>query len=88
MTGSIKLRDHPGSTVRVTCEKCGRRGQYAKGKLISIHGPDIPLPDLLVEIAQCELRGQTHDACGVHYLGLQGQWNKTNISKSNGVRKL
>ena len=68
-----QLRDHPGSTVRLRCEKCGRAGQYAKGKLISIHGPDIPLPDLLVEIAQCERRGQMHDACGVHYLGLQGQ---------------
>ena len=72
MTGSIKLRDHPGNTVRLTCEKCGRAGQYPKGKLIAIHGPDIPLPDLLVEIAQCERRGQTHDNCGVHYLGLTG----------------
>ena len=45
-------------------------GQYAKGKLISVHGPDIPLPDLLVEIARCERRGQMHDACGVSYIGL------------------
>jgi hypothetical protein len=70
MTGSTKLRDHPGDTVRLACEKCGRRGQYAKGKLIAIYGLDIPLPDLLVEIAQCERRGQAHDACGVHYVGL------------------
>ena len=70
VSGSIKLRDHPGNTVRLSCEKCGRRGQYQKGKLIAIHGPDIPLPDLLVEIAQCERRGQMHDMCGVHYAGL------------------
>ncbi|MFZ1952955.1 MAG: hypothetical protein WB037_26875 [Pseudolabrys sp.] len=72
MTGSLKLCDHLGNTVRLSCEKCGRRGQYQKGKLIAIHGPDISLPDLLVEIAQCERRGQMHDMCGVHYLGLQG----------------
>ena len=73
MTGSIKLRWLPRQHGPPQGEKCGRAGQYAKGKLISIHGPDIPLPDLLVEIAQCERRGQMHDACGVHYLGLQGQ---------------
>jgi hypothetical protein len=32
--------------------------------------PPIPLPDLLVEIAQCDRRGQTHDNCGVSYIGL------------------
>ena len=72
MTGSLKLRDHPGNTVRLSCEKCGRRGQYPKGKLIAIHGPEIPLPDLLAEIAQCERRGRMHDNCGAHYLGLRG----------------
>ena len=58
------------SLQRLSCEKCGRRGQYRKGKLIAVHGPDIPLPDLLVEIAKCERRGQMHDNCGVRYEGL------------------
>jgi hypothetical protein len=40
--------------------------------LMAIHGPDIPLPDLLVVIARCDRRGQMHDACGVHYMGLTG----------------
>jgi hypothetical protein len=71
-TGSIKLRNHPGDTVRLSCEKCGRQGQYRKGKLIAQFGSDIPLPDLRVEIAKCERRGQMHDACGVHYLSLTG----------------
>jgi hypothetical protein len=70
VTGSIKLRDHPGDVVRLSCEKCGRRGQYRKGKLIAVHGPDIPLPDLRVEVARCERQGKMHDACGVHYVGL------------------
>ena len=72
MTGSLKLRDHPGGTVRLVCEKCGRRGQYRKVKLIAIYGPDFPLPDLRVKIANCELEGKTHDACGIHYEGLTG----------------
>jgi hypothetical protein len=70
MTGSIKLRDHPGDTVRVVCEKCGRSGQYRKQSLVARYGPDIPLPDLRVEIAKCEREGKMHDMCGVHYLGL------------------
>ena len=69
MTGSIKLRDHPGDTVRVVCDKCGRRGQYPKVKLIAIYGPDITLPDLRVESAKCDREG-THDACGIHYVGV------------------
>jgi hypothetical protein len=32
--------------LRVTCEKCGRFGQYRVDKLIEKHGPDITLPDL------------------------------------------
>jgi hypothetical protein len=64
MTGSIKLRDHPGDVVRLSCEKCGRRGRYRKSKLIAVHGPDIPLPDLRVEIAKCDWRGQMHDGGG------------------------
>ncbi len=40
--------------------------------LIARFGADVPLPDLRVEIAQCERRGKMHDVCGVHYLGLTG----------------
>jgi hypothetical protein len=70
MTGSIKLKDHPGDMVRFTCEKCGRAGQYSKQHLIWRFGPDIPLPDLRTKIANCEREGKMHDACGVHYEGL------------------
>jgi hypothetical protein len=69
-TDSIRLRDYPGDVVRFSCGKCGRQGQYRRGKLMAIHGADIPLPDLLVQIARCDRRGQMHDMCGVHYLGL------------------
>ena len=70
MSGSINLRDHPGETVRIVCERCRRRGQHRKGKLIAVYGPNIPLPDLRVEIAKCPKMGKVHDMCGVHYEGL------------------
>ena len=72
MTGSTKLSDYPGDTVRLACDKCGRKGKYRKQSLIAQYGGDIALPDLREEIANCERRGQMHDMCGVHYLGLMG----------------
>ena len=70
MNGSLTLREHLGAIVRLTCEKCGRAGRYRKQTLIERFGADMRLPDLREEIAQCERRGQMHDTCGVHYLGL------------------
>ena len=43
-----------GDIVRLSCEKCGRSGQYRKQKLITRYGADMRLPDLREEIAQCE----------------------------------
>ena len=28
--GSLQLREYPAETVRLSCEKCGRAGQYRK----------------------------------------------------------
>lgn len=68
--GSLTLTEYPGAIVRLACEKCGRAGQFRKQTLIDHFGSDIRLPDLRVEIAQCERRDQMHNMCGVHYLGL------------------
>lgn len=70
MSESLRLCEYPGKTVRLSCEKCGRLGQYPKGKLIAIHGAGIPLPDLLIQIARCDRRGKMHDACAVRYSDL------------------
>ncbi len=70
MTGSLTLRDYPGDMVRLSCDRCGRVGQYRKATLIARFGPDIALPDLQHEIAKCERRGKMHDACAAHYVGL------------------
>jgi hypothetical protein len=71
MTGSLQLRDYPSEIVRLSCEKCGRAGQYRKQTLIERYGADMRLPDLREEIAQCERRGRMHDACMVHYVELK-----------------
>jgi len=67
MNGSLQLREYPGDIVRLSCEKCGRSGQYRKQTLIDRYGADIRLPDLREEIAQCERRGRMYDSCMVRY---------------------
>ena len=44
--GSLQLREYPAETVRLSCQKCGRAGQYRKQNLIERYGTDIRLPDL------------------------------------------
>jgi len=68
MNGSLQLSEYSGDMVRLSCEKCGRSGQYRKQKLIERYGADMQLPDLREEIAQCERRGKMHDACMVRYV--------------------
>ena len=68
--GSLQLREYPAETVRLSCQKCGRAGQYRKQNLIERYGTDIRLPDLRQEIAQCERHRQMHDACMVRYVDL------------------
>jgi hypothetical protein len=70
MTGSLTLSEYPGDMVRLSCEKCGRSGQYRKQKLIERYGADMRLPDLHEEIAQCERSSRMYDACMVRYVDL------------------
>jgi hypothetical protein len=52
--GSMQLREYPADTVRLSCEKCGRAGQYPKRNLIARYGANIfGLQDLRQEIAEC-----------------------------------
>jgi hypothetical protein len=68
--GLLQLREYPGDIVRLSCEKCGRKGQYRKQKLIERYSADMRLPDLREEIAKCWRQGQMHDACMVRYVDL------------------
>jgi hypothetical protein len=51
MSGSLTLCEYPREMVRLSCEKCGRAGQYRKQKLIERYGANMRLPDLREEIA-------------------------------------
>jgi hypothetical protein len=68
--GSLQLREYPDDLVRLSCEKCGRAGQYRKSNLIAHYGADIRLPDLREEIAKCWRLSQMHDACMERYVDL------------------
>jgi hypothetical protein len=70
MNGSLQLFEYPGGIIRLSCEKCGRSGQYRKQKLTERYGADMRLPDLREEIAQCKRHGQLHDSCMVRYVDL------------------
>ena len=54
--------------VRLRCEKCGRRGQYQVDKLLAKYGPDIAMPDLRHELAQCPHRRDMSNPCQVKYV--------------------
>ena len=56
------------SILRIVCERCNRAGQYRIDKLIERYGPDITLPDLWHELAQCPRRGNMSDPCQVSYV--------------------
>jgi hypothetical protein len=62
MNGSLQLYEFPGDIVRLSCEKCGRAGQYRKQKSIERYGADMRLPDLREEMVKCRHHVQTHDA--------------------------
>jgi len=39
--------------VRISRAKCARAGQYRRAKLIERFGPDMSMPELRHELAQC-----------------------------------
>jgi len=54
--------------LRLWCEKCDRSGQYRIDRLIEKYGPDIALPDLRHELAECPHRRDMCNPCQVKYL--------------------
>jgi hypothetical protein len=54
--------------VRLACDKCGRRGQYRTHGLLEQYGPDIAMPDLRHELAQCPHRRDMSNPCQVKYV--------------------
>jgi hypothetical protein len=52
-------------TLSICCERCDRFGRCRIDKLIERYGPDITLPELRHELAQCERR---HEMSQVGYV--------------------
>jgi hypothetical protein len=63
--GAWTLGEYPLPMVRISCAKCDRAGQYHWAKLIDRYGPDMALPDLRHELAQCPRRTNWSDPCMV-----------------------
>jgi hypothetical protein len=51
--------------VRLACRKGGRREQYRIDRLLEQYGPDIAVPDLRHEVAQCPHRRDMSNPCQV-----------------------
>ena len=67
--GAITFRDIVGklAILRITCDKCGRSGQYHVDRLIMRYGIDAKLFDWSDEItADCprKIAKNMYDACG------------------------
>jgi hypothetical protein len=54
--------------IRLTCPKCHRSGQYRADRLLEKYGPDIAMPDLRHELAECPRRHDMGDPCQVEYV--------------------
>jgi len=50
-----------------TADSSQRHGRLRTSRLLAEHGPDIKLPDLLREIAQCPKWGRMNDGCEAVY---------------------
>ena len=53
-TGAVLLGQWPLPLLRVSCDKCGRQGQYHTAKLLDRYGADYKLPYLKHELVDCE----------------------------------
>jgi hypothetical protein len=72
-SGAVPLADYPGELVVLACAKCGRRGEYAKARLVAVHGGAIGLPDLRALLAaDCPLMQNKlgNETCGAVYVNL------------------
>ena len=65
-----RLADEKRETILVACSKCDWRAAFSRDELISAHGADYPMPNLLNQLAapDCPRLGFQWDRCGVHYV--------------------
>jgi hypothetical protein len=71
--GALTLRTCPLNLIRIVCHKCGRSGQYRRATLIDRFGPEMALPELRHQLAQCPRRHVMSDPCQVIFPDLVGR---------------
>jgi hypothetical protein len=69
--GAWTLGEFPFPLVRVSCEKCGRTGQYNTAKLRERYGSDMAMPELRHELAQRPRRHTMNDPCMIIFPDLR-----------------
>ena len=50
--GAWTIGTYPLDLVRISCSKCGRRGQYRRATLLDRYGADMAMPELRHERAR------------------------------------
>ena len=65
-----RLADEKREIILVACSRCDWRAAFARDELITAHGADYPMPNLLNHLAApgCSRLGSQWDRCGVHYV--------------------
>jgi hypothetical protein len=65
-----RLADEKRETILVACSKCEWRAAFSRDRLITTHGADYAMPNLLKQLAAptCSRLGSHWDRCGVHYV--------------------
>ena len=71
--GAWTIGTYPLDLVRIACAKCGRAGRYRRATLLERYGPDMALPELRHELAQCSRRNNASDPCMVIFPDLAGR---------------
>ena len=68
--GYYTLIDEPSPIIEVACTKCDWKAAFAREVLISVHGADCPMPNLLQDLSspRCDKTGHQWDRCGVYYV--------------------
>ncbi len=75
----MKAKDYPSESVRISCIKCGRQGQYSRAAFVEMVGAETELPDALARIsADCPKRQTSalaYDQCMAFYPDLRREWS-------------
>jgi hypothetical protein len=65
-----RLANEKRETILVACSKCDWLAAFSRDDLITAHGADYAMPNLLDHLAapSCSRLGSHWDRCGVHYV--------------------